>query len=172
MDIKLRSRLSKIKAFVFDVDGVFTDARLIVSDEGVDRIFNVRDGYAVTMAKKAGYRMAVISGGRQENIRTRLGGLGIHEIFLSVSTDGKLKVFKELMEDWALVEEEVLYIGDDIPDLLLMQGTNVLRACPADAEPEVIAIAEYISSRKGGDGAVRDVIKLVMKEQEKWMKVL
>jgi 3-deoxy-D-manno-octulosonate 8-phosphate phosphatase (KDO 8-P phosphatase) len=171
MDIKLRSRLAKIKGFVFDVDGVFTNATLIVTDEGVDRIFNVRDGYAVAMARKSGFKMAVISGARQENIRTRLGGLGIKDIFLSVSTDGKSEVFRELLEEWGMQEEEILYIGDDIPDLLLMQKFNVLSACPADAEPEVLAEAQYVSTKNGGAGAVRDVIKLVMKEQEKWMKV-
>jgi 3-deoxy-D-manno-octulosonate 8-phosphate phosphatase (KDO 8-P phosphatase) len=171
MDLKLKSQIAKIKAFVFDVDGVFTDARLIVTDNGVDRVFNVRDGYAVTMAIKSGYKMAVISGGKQENIRTRLGGLGIDEIHLAVSTDGKPEVFMELLEEWGLKEEEILYIGDDIPDLLLMEKFNVLSACPADAEPEVLALVNYISPINGGNGAVRDVIKLVMKEQDKWMKV-
>lgn len=171
MDIKLRSKISKIKTFVFDVDGVFTDARLIVTDLGVDRVFNVRDGYAVQMAIKAGYKTAVISGGKQENIRTRLGSLGIHEIHLAVSTEGKPKCFEELLKKWNISAEEVLYIGDDIPDLLLMKGSNVFKACPADAEPEVKEIADYISPVNGGAGAVRDVIKLVMKEQDKWMKV-
>lgn len=170
MDIKLRSKLSKINTFVFDVDGVFTDARLIVTDLGVDRVFNVRDGYAVQMAIKAGFKTAAISGGKQESIRTRLSGLGIHEIHLAVSTDGKLEVFKELLKKWNLKEEEVLFIGDDIPDLLLMKGSEVLKACPADAEQEVIEIADYISPKKGGAGAVRDVIELVMKEQGKWLK--
>jgi 3-deoxy-D-manno-octulosonate 8-phosphate phosphatase (KDO 8-P phosphatase) len=170
MDIKLKSQIARIKAFVFDVDGVFTDARLIVTDDGVDRIFNVRDGYAVVMAIKAAYKMAVISGGKQENIRTRLGGLGIDEIHLAVSTDGKPKVFKELLEKWALKEDEILFIGDDIPDLLLMKNFNVLSACPADAEPEVLDVVNYISPINGGMGAVRDVIKLVMKQQGKWMK--
>ncbi|AWV98108.1 KdsC family phosphatase [Arcticibacterium luteifluviistationis] len=171
MDIKLRSKLSKIKTFVFDVDGVFTDGRLIVTDLGVDRVFNVRDGYAVAMAIKAGYKTAVISGGKQDNIKTRLGGLGIHEIHLSVSTDGKLAVFENLLKEWNISAEEVLYIGDDIPDLLLMKNTKVFKACPADAEPEVKEVADYISPVNGGAGVVRDVIKLVMKEQDKWMKV-
>lgn len=171
MDIKLRSKLSKIKTFIFDVDGVFTDARLIVTDTSVDRVFNVRDGYAVQMALKAGYKTAVISGGKQESIRTRLGGLGINEIHLSVSTDGKPAVFEKLLEDWGISAEEVVYIGDDIPDLLLMKNSKVFKACPADAEPEVIEVADYVSPINGGAGVVRDVIKLVMKEQGNWMKV-
>lgn len=171
MDIKTRIKISKISTFVFDVDGVFTDARITVTDNGVDRVFNVRDGYAVQMLIKAGFKTAVISGGKQENIRTRLGGLGIDEIQLAVGTADKPGVFKELLEEWNITEEEVLYIGDDIPDLLLMKGFNVFKACPADAEPEVLEVADYISPFNGGAGAVRDVIKLVMKEQGKWMKV-
>jgi len=171
MDIKIRTKVSKISTFVFDVDGVFTDARITVTDNGVDRVFNVRDGYAIQMLIKAGFKIAVISGGKQESIRTRLEGLGIEEIHLSVGTADKPGVFKELLKKWGLEEEEVLYIGDDIPDLLLMQGFNVFKACPADAESEVLAVVDYVSPFNGGAGAVRDVIKLVMKEQDKWMKV-
>jgi 3-deoxy-D-manno-octulosonate 8-phosphate phosphatase (KDO 8-P phosphatase) len=171
MDIRIKTKLSKISTLVFDVDGVFTDARISVTDIGVDRVFNVRDGYAIQMLIKAGFKTAIISGGRQESIRTRLGGLGIEEIHLAVGTAGKSSVFKELLKKWDLEEEEVLYIGDDIPDLLLMQVFNVFKACPADAEPEVLEVVDYVSPFNGGAGAVRDVIKLVMKEQDKWMQV-
>ena len=94
MDIQLKSKLSKITTFVFDVDGVFTDATLIVGESDVQRIFNVRDGYAVQIAVKSGYRMAVISGGKQKSIATRLSGLGIQDVYLSVATDKKLLVFQ------------------------------------------------------------------------------
>lgn len=171
MDIRLKSKIEKITTFVFDVDGVFTDASLIVSDSSVDRVFNVRDGYAVQMAMKSGYNLAVISGGKQESIRTRLAGLGIQEIALSVSTDGKPAEMQKLIDKWGLKEEEILYIGDDIPDLLLMNAFKVLKVCPADAENEVKEIVDYMCETKGGKGAVREVIKLIMKEQHKWMKV-
>jgi 3-deoxy-D-manno-octulosonate 8-phosphate phosphatase (KDO 8-P phosphatase) len=171
MDIKLKSKLSKITTFVFDVDGVFTDATLLVGESDVQRVFNVRDGYAVQIAVKSGYRMAVISGGKQKSIATRLSGLGIQDVYLSVGTDQKLSVFQEYIAKNNLQEEEVLFIGDDIPDYLLMKNTNVLACCPADATEEVKGICDFITPNIGGKGAVRDVIELVMKAQNKWMKV-
>jgi 3-deoxy-D-manno-octulosonate 8-phosphate phosphatase (KDO 8-P phosphatase) len=170
MDIKLKSKLSKITTFVFDVDGVFTDATLIVGESDVQRIFNVRDGYAVQIAVKSGYRMAVISGGKQKSIATRLSGLGIQDVYLSVATDKKLLVFQEYIALNNLQEEEILFIGDDIPDYLLMKNTKVLACCPADATEEVKGICDFITPNIGGKGAVRDVIELVMKAQNKWMK--
>ena len=171
MDIQLKSKLSKITTFVFDVDGVFTDATLIVGESDVQRIFNVRDGYAVQIAVKSGYRMAVISGGKQKSIATRLSGLGIQDVYLSVATDKKLLVFQEYVALNNLQEEEILFIGDDIPDYLLMKNTKVLACCPADATEEVKSICDFITPNFGGKGAVRDVIELVMKAQNKWLKV-
>jgi 3-deoxy-D-manno-octulosonate 8-phosphate phosphatase (KDO 8-P phosphatase) len=171
MDNQLKSKLSKITTFVFDVDGVFTDATLIVGESDVQRIFNVRDGYAVQIAVKSGYRMAVISGGKQKSIATRLSGLGIQDVYLSVATDKKLLVFQEYVALNNLQEEEILFIGDDIPDYLLMKNTKVLACCPADATEEVKGICDFITPNIGGKGAVRDVIELVMKAQNKWLKV-
>jgi 3-deoxy-D-manno-octulosonate 8-phosphate phosphatase (KDO 8-P phosphatase) len=171
MEIKLKAKLRKITTFVFDVDGVFTDSTLIVGETDTQRVFNVRDGYAVQMAAKSGYKLAVISGGKQTSIRTRLSGIGIRDIFLSVGTDQKLDVFQKYLSENSIAEDEVLYIGDDIPDYLLMKATKVLSCCPADAMEEVKAICDYISPISGGKGAVRDVLELVMKAQGKWMKV-
>ena len=171
MDTKLKIKLAEITTFIFDVDGVFTDATLSVGEDDVHRVFNVRDGYAVQIAIKSGYNMAVISGGKQKSIATRLGGLGIKDIFLSVGTDQKLPVFEKYLKEKNLRQEEVLYIGDDIPDYLLLSNTNVLACCPADAVEEVKLVSNYISPISGGRGAVRDVIELVMKAQNKWMKV-
>jgi 3-deoxy-D-manno-octulosonate 8-phosphate phosphatase (KDO 8-P phosphatase) len=171
MDIKLKAKLSKITTFVFDVDGVFTDATLLVGEGDVQRVFNVRDGYAVQIAIKSGYRMAVISGGKQKSIATRLSGLGVQDVYLSVGTDQKLPTLQKYMSEKGLNEEEILFIGDDIPDYLLMTSTRVLSCCPADATQEVKNVSDYISPIVGGRGAVRDVIELVMKAQGKWMKV-
>ena len=171
MDIKLKAKLSKITTFVFDVDGVFTDATLLVGEDDTQRVFNVRDGYAVQMAAKSGYRLVVISGGKQKSIGTRLSGIGVTDIFLSVGTDQKLPVFQKYILETNINEDEILFIGDDIPDYLLMKATNVLSCCPADATEEVKAVCDYISPINGGKGAVRDVIELVMKAQGKWMKV-
>ncbi len=170
MDIKLKSKLSKITTFVFDVDGVFTDATLLVGENDVQRVFNVRDGYAVQIALKSGYDMAVISGGKQKSIATRLSGLGVQDIYLSVGTDQKLPTLQQYMLNKGKTEQEILFIGDDIPDYLVMNSTKVLACCPADAVEEVINVSDYISPITGGKGAVRDVIELVMKAQGKWLK--
>lgn len=170
MSQNLEEKFKKIKNIVFDVDGVFTDATLVVSDTDVTRTFNVRDGYAVSMAAKAGYTMAVITGGKQRSIKTRLEGLGIKNVFYNVGTAGKLATFDAFIEDNNLTVEETLYIGDDIPDYLLMIDRNVLRACPADAVEEVKAICDYISPLNGGKGVVRDILERIMKAQDTWMK--
>lgn len=170
MDIKLRNRLSKITTLIFDIDGVFTDCTLTVGDADVTRTFNVRDGYAIQMAIKAGYRLAIISGGRQESIRTRMNLLGIKEVYLSVGTDKKLETYENYKNLHQLKDEEVLFVGDDIPDLLLMKNTEILACCPADAVTEVQAVAHYISPVMGGRGVVREIIELVMKTQNKWLK--
>ncbi len=172
MDIKLKSKLNKISTFIFDVDGVFTDATLTVGDTDVTRTFNVRDGYAVQMAVKSGYNIAIISGGKQESIAKRMRALGVQDVYLSVPTDKKLQYFDEYINSKNINENEVLFVGDDIPDYLVMTERNILSCCPADAVSEVIHIADYISTITGGKGVVRDVIELVMKSQDKWMKVL
>jgi 3-deoxy-D-manno-octulosonate 8-phosphate phosphatase (KDO 8-P phosphatase) len=171
MKIELQEKLKKITTFIFDVDGVFTDAMLTVGDEDVLRVYNVRDGYAVHIAIKAGYKMAIISGGKQKSIEKRLGGLGIQDIYLSVATDKKLETYQLYKSKYGLKDEEILYMGDDIPDLLLMRNTEIFATCPTDAVAEVKEIVHYKSDLKGGQGAVRDVIELVMKAQNKWLTV-
>ncbi|MFN8430825.1 MAG: HAD-IA family hydrolase [Spirosomataceae bacterium] len=170
MDIKIKEKISKINTFVFDVDGVFTDGSILVGESDIQRTFSVRDGYAVQMAANQGYKMAVISGGKQESIRKRLTGLGIKDVFLAVGTDQKPVVFEKFLNDNDIKEDEVLYIGDDIPDLLLMQKYRVFSCCPQDSSPEVLETADYICEKSGGKGAVREVIELVMKYQKTWMK--
>lgn len=162
----------KIKAFVFDIDGVFTDATLTVTEDDVTRTFNVRDGYAVQMAVRSGYQVAVISGGKQESIVRRMNAIGIKDVYINVGTAEKPAVMQGYLDKIGLSPEEVLYIGDDIPDLLLMNAFPVLACCPADAVPEVLERAEYITTAPGGKGAVREVIEWVMKAQDTWMKVL
>lgn len=155
---------------IFDVDGVFTDATLVVSDKDVTRTFNVRDGYAVQMASKSGYNLASITGGKQDSIRTRLNSIGIRDVFHKVGTDGKLAIYDQYIKQNNLTEEETLYVGDDIPDYLLMSARNLLSICPADAVDEVKGVCQYVSPVMGGKGVVRDVIELVMKAQGTWLK--
>jgi 3-deoxy-D-manno-octulosonate 8-phosphate phosphatase (KDO 8-P phosphatase) len=172
MNIKLKSQLRKITTFIFDVDGVLTDATVIALRGGeLARIFNVKDGYAIGKAVRSGYRIAIISGGKEESIRERLLGLGVKDIFLGVNTDKKLSVFDKFLTDNNLLADEILFMGDDLPDWEIMKHRAVLSACPVDAVEEIMEIADYNSIRKGGDCAVREVIELVMKEQNKWMKI-
>ena len=169
MQTDLFTRLKNISTLILDVDGVFTDGTLQVTDSGINRTFYVRDGYAIQMALKSGLKIAVISGAKQENVRSRLLSLGISEIHLAVSTDGKPAAFEEIRSKWGLLDSEVAYMGDDISDLLIMQQYSILKACPADAEEEVLAIADYVSTYPGGKGAVRDLIKQIMLSKGLWM---
>ncbi len=171
MDLRFKSKLKKIKTFVFDVDGVFTDARLIVTDTDIQRVFNVRDGYAVQICSRLGFNLAVISGGKQESVAKRLKGLGIQHVFLSVPSADKLKVFDDYILKNNLKEEEILFLGDDLPDYEIMKNRKVLSCCPADGVPEIKKIANYISKKSGGDEVVRDVIEMVLKSQDKWMTI-
>lgn len=166
----MEERFKKITTLVFDVDGVFTDATLTVTKDDVTRTFNVRDGYAVQMALKSGYHIAVISGGKQESIISRMNALGVTDVYIRVGTAEKPDVLRTYLTQKGVSAEEVLFIGDDIPDLLIMNAFPVLACCPADAVEEVRERADYITSATGGRGAVREVIERVMKAQEKWMK--
>jgi len=167
----MTDRFRQITTLVFDVDGVFTDATLTVTCDDVTRTFNVRDGYAVQMALKSGYRIAVISGGKQESIVSRMNALGVTDVYIGVGTAEKPGVLERYLAGEGIPAEEVLYIGDDIPDLLIMNAFPVLACCPADAVEEVKQRADYITSAPGGRGAAREVIEQVMKAQGKWMKV-
>ena len=159
-------KIKLIKAFIFDVDGVLTDGIIHVTEAGEQlRQFNIKDGYALQLAVKRGYRVAVITGGRSAGVRQRLKGLGISDIFMEV--DSKIEVFNQFLNNNNLLTEQVLYMGDDIPDYQVMQLAG-LPVCPADAVEEIKSLSSYISSRDGGKGCVRDVIEKVLKIQNQW----
>ncbi len=159
--------MNDITTFIFDVDGVLTDGSVFVSNEGeMLRTMNIRDGYALKAAVESGYHVCIISGGSNEGVRIRLRNLGITDIHLG--TPDKVKTFKEYIDVYGINPEQVLYMGDDIPDYHVMKLVG-LPACPQDASPEIKAISNYISHKNGGKGAVRDVIEQVMKVQGKWM---
>ena len=160
--------LNHITTFIFDVDGVLTDSSVHVTPTGeMLRIMNIRDGFAMKAAIESGYHVCIISGGSNEGVRIRLRNLGITDIHLS--TPDKVETFKEYIELYNIKPEEVLYMGDDIPDYHVMKLVG-LPACPQDASPEIKAISKYISHKNGGKGAVREVIEQVMKVQGKWME--
>ncbi|RZJ35410.1 MAG: HAD-IIIA family hydrolase [Flavobacterium sp.] len=159
--------MNRITTFILDVDGVLTDSSVHITTSGeMLRTMNIRDGYAMKAAVETGYRICVISGGSNEGVRIRLQNLGINNIHLAAPD--KVKTLAEFMSEFNLNPDEILYMGDDIPDYHVMQRVG-LAACPQDAVPEIKAISNYISHRNGGHGAVRDVIEQVMKVQNKWM---
>ena len=159
--------LQRIKAFVFDIDGVLSNQTIPLDNKGNPlRTINLRDGYAIQLAKKKGYHLCIISGNNSMAFRKRLNALGIDNVHLSVSE--KAVVLGKFMEDAGLTAEEVLYMGDDIPDYKVMKIAGVA-VCPADADNEIKQISRYVSDKKGGDGCVRDVIEQVMRLHGKWM---
>ena len=160
--------LTKIKAFVFDLDGVLSPVTITVHLSGEPmRTVNTRDGYAMQLAARNGYILAIITGADSEAIRLRFTNLGFNYIY----TKAKVKIidFRNFLQKTGLNLEEICYVGDDIPDYEIMKIVG-LPVCPADAVPEIKEIARYISPVAGGAGVGRDVIEHVMKAQRKWMQ--
>lgn len=162
--------LHHIKAFVFDMDGVLTNGQFQVSADGKPiRNFNSKDGYAMQLAIKKGYIVAIISGGHCEGAKKILQGLGITDIYMRAGH--KLDAWADLLavyEHQNLKEENILYMGDDIPDYHLIERAAV-GCAPHNAVPEIRAIADYVSPFKGGETCVRDVIEQTLKLQNNWM---
>ena len=158
--------MNDITSFVFDIDGVLTDGSVHITPTGeMLRDMNIKDGFAMKAALESGYNVCIISGGTNEGVRVRLRNLGITDIHLG--SPDKVATFKEYTELYNIKPEQVLYMGDDIPDYHVMKLVG-LPTCPQDASPEIKAISQYISHINGGKGAVRDVIEQVMKVQDKW----
>ena len=155
-----------ITTFVFDVDGVLTDGTLFLFPGGeMVRRMNIKDGYALQLAVKKGYHVVIISGGYSQLVKERLEKLGITEIFMNVHD--KKAVLQEYMGKHGTKKEQVLFMGDDIPDLEVMEAVG-LPCCPKDACAEIKDISKYISPFEGGMGCGRDVIEKVMKLQDTW----
>ncbi|MCG9971772.1 KdsC family phosphatase [Christiangramia crocea] len=168
MEKSYKEHLNQINTFVFDVDGVLTDGTIQISTKGdLLRTMNTKDGYAMKMAQKAGFTVCIISGGKNEGVRKRLRDLGITDIYLGI--DDKVEQMDEFFDIYQIKPDEVLYMGDDIPDYYPMKLVG-LPCCPQDAAPEVKEISLYVSHKKGGEGCVRDVIEQVMKVQGKWIE--
>ena len=162
------NKLKSITTFVFDVDGVFTDNRLIATEQGeLLRTFNAKDGFALKTAIEKGYLVCIITGGNSKAVHARFKQLGVVHNHYNI-TD-KLAVLEKFLSDTNTTAAEVLYIGDDIPDYASMNICGI-KSCPADAVPEIAQIADYISTKNGGDGCVRELIEMVMKVQGKWFE--
>lgn len=162
-----REKLGAVRAFVFDIDGVLSLQTISLNTFGVpNRTINLRDGYAIQLAVKKGYRIAVISGANSKEYLKRLKQLGVKDVYLN--SKSKIVHFREFLEKYGLKAAEVVYMGDDIPDCEVMKETGV-PVCPADADSEIKILAIYISDRKGGEGCVRDIIEQVLRLHDKWM---
>jgi 3-deoxy-D-manno-octulosonate 8-phosphate phosphatase (KDO 8-P phosphatase) len=160
------SKFKLIKAFAFDVDGVLTDGKVLVTDQGEFlRIMSVRDGQAMKIALLSGYLIFIITKGASLGVRNRLELLKVTEVYDKVTN--KLDIIKEIILKYGLIPEEILYMGDDLPDLDVF-GEVGIAACPYDAVEEVIEQANFISDKKGGEGCVRDVVQRVLKSQGNW----
>ena len=159
--------IARTEAFVFDVDGVFTDGNIMpLADGDFLRAYNAKDGYAVSYAVRQGYKIFIVTGGRGDILYKRFSYLGVTELHVNVSD--KIAVLSGIMERHSLDPENVLFMGDDIPDYEVMQIAG-LPACPADAAPEIKQIARYISPFSGGQGCGRDIIEQILRTQGKWL---
>lgn len=155
-----------VTTFIFDMDGVLTDGSLLVMPNGIWlRRMNIKDGYALQLAVKKGYRVAIFSGSNSDEVKDRLSKLGITDVYMNVKD--KRSAVEEYMNKHSLKVEQVLAMGDDIPDIEMLNISGIA-ACPADAVQEIKAISHYISPIKGGEGCVRDVIEKVMKLRGDW----
>lgn len=162
--------LKKIKAVVFDIDGVLSRQTIQMDDQGEPvRTMNIQDGYAIQLASKLGLCIAIITGGRSKDIKLRYEYLGVKNVFLGSSI--KITVYDKFILDNDFSDEEILYMGDDIPDYQIMKQCGC-PCCPADATPDIKAISLYVSPRNGGEGCARDVIEQVLRAQGKWLNDL
>lgn len=160
--------LKKIKALFFDVDGVLSRTTVPMALTGEPlRTVNTKDGYALQLAVKCGLHVAVITGARNETLKKRYNSLGINDVYIGVSV--KKDSLEELMCMYELALEEILYMGDDIPDYEVMQVVG-LPVCPADAAVEIKQLSKYISPNIGGEGCVRDVVEQVLRAKGFWLE--
>jgi len=165
-DKSYKEYLQHITTFIFDVDGVLTDGTITLTTTGeMLRTMHTKDGFAMKTALDAGYNLCIISGGSNEGVRVRLEGLGVTDVFLGAHN--KIEQFNQYLSDKNITADQVLYMGDDIPDYPVMALVG-LPTCPQDAVPEIKGVSKYISHKNGGKGAVRDVIEQVLKVQGKW----
>jgi len=163
-----KENLNKIKAFIFDVDGVLSSSTMPMAEDGTPiRTANVKDGYALQYARKSGYILGVITGADTSLVRNRCKIFGITDIY--TKSANKLVDYEAFKSKYNLLDEEIIYVGDDIPDIPVLKKCGI-SCCPADASHEVKDIVQYISLYKGGKGCVRDIIEQTMRAQDKWME--
>ncbi len=159
--------LQKIKAVIFDVDGVLSAETIGMDSDGMPvRTINIKDGYVIQLARKMGLRVAIITGGSSEAIYKRYAYLGMDDIYMKCAV--KIKTYEEFAGKYGLADEEVIFMGDDIPDLEVMRRVGC-PCCPSDACAEVKEVSVYVSQKRGGFGCARDVLEQVLQAQGKWL---
>lgn len=163
--ISYKERLNPITTFIFDVDGVLTDGQVLLYNNEFVRSMNSKDAYALQNAVKHGYKIFVITGGNSEEVKNRLLDLGVTEVHLKSAN--KLTVYSAIKAAHNLNDEEILYMGDDIPDYPVLEKVG-MACCPQDAAVEIKQIAHYQSPFFGGKGCVRDVIEQTMRLHGQW----
>lgn len=164
----MEDKLRKIKAFVFDVDGVFTDGGILADVNGeLYRTFDAKDAMALRMASMKGYHLGIISGGRSESISKRFTTCGVAQDDIYLCSRAKIEDFEDFCKRHDVRPDEVMYFGDDLPDIPVMMACGC-GVCPCDAADEVLEIADYITVKPGGKGSVREALTMVMKLQGTW----
>ena len=159
--------LNKIRAIIFDIDGVLSSETITLSADGVPlRTVNIKDGYAIQLAMKLGLRIVILTGANTPSVRVRYEGLGVEDIYTGCAV--KIETYNQFLAKYGLTDEEVMYMGDDIPDLEIMRRVGC-PVCPKDACPEIKEASLYVSDRIGGHGCGRDVIEQVLRAQGKWV---
>ena len=159
--------LSTIRAIIFDVDGVLSAETIVLNNDGEPlRTVNIKDGYALQLAVKMGLRIVILTGAYTEALRVRYERLGIEAIYMRCAV--KIKAYEEFKAKYGYLDDEIIYVGDDIPDYEVMERVGCA-CCPADACPEIKALSRYVSGKKGGYGCGRDIIEQVLRAQGKWL---
>jgi len=165
MSLNFKEKLKDVKALIFDVDGVFSSTFLVERDAELLRFMNAKDGFALRYAIEQGYIVGIITGGVSESVKLRFNKLGITDIYLGALH--KIDDFEDFYMKYDLNPENILYMGDDLPDYEILTKVGVA-TCPADAAREILEICHYVSDKKGGEGCVRDVIEQVLRAQDNW----
>ena len=162
----MQEKLSKIKVLALDVDGVLTDGKIIIDDKGKEiKVFDVQDGLGLVVLRKAGIKTAIISARASKAVTARAKDLKIDRLYQNAYP--KMEAYKKLLKEFKVLDEQVCFMGDDLPDIQVLERVGFAVAVPK-AVPEVKRVCDYITKRDGGDGAVREVLELILKAQGKW----
>jgi 3-deoxy-D-manno-octulosonate 8-phosphate phosphatase (KDO 8-P phosphatase) len=164
-----REKITPIKLLILDVDGVLTDGKILYNDRGEEiKAFNVRDGHGLKLLMRAGIGIALITGRKSKVVLHRARDLGIKNVYQRVTN--KIEVYEKILKGKKLKDENVGFVGDDLVDIPVLKRVG-FSAAVGDAIPEVREVADYVASKKGGEGAVREICELLLKVQNKWEEI-